>query len=401
MLRMWVTAILGCMVWPVFAAGPCVFGGEEAGKDPAAAARAETLVEQLGDRRFRIRRQAAQSLRQIGLPALKALQNAIKSPDLEVRVRAAQLLEDVERLDHERRLRAFLANPDDQSDRVLPGWKRYRESVGDDRVSRELFVEMQRAEPKLFRMLEAGGKELTNRYETRCVELQSDYSHGHRRKAAMGSVCAMLFVGGVPEVTMSDQTAVVIYNFAHYTEFRTALTSGPKVNQFRKLLGGWIARPGAAAAYQRTRLAMRYNLSEGLVPALEVVSSGGSNSHLQYAILAVGKLGGREHVPVLEKLLDNQAVLGTTRLNNQPNATCEVRDMALAVILHLTGQDPKQYGFKRLRQDSQNLFSANSAGFANDVERKTAFKKWAEWKAANAASKSQTEKSPPPQTDDP
>ncbi len=397
MFRMWVGLLFGCMVWPALLIGPLARAGEDVDK-ASAAARVADLVRQLGDRSFRVRQQAARSLRQIGLPAITALQNAVKSPDLEVRVRAGQLLEDVEQLELERRLELFLRKADNQSDNVLLGWKRYRESVGGDRVARELFVEMQRAEPKLFRMLELGGKELVAEYETRCVELQADYAHGHLHKTALGSVCTLLFVGSDPTLTVSEQAAGAVYNFAHYNEFRAALSSGEKVSQLRKLLGGWIARPGAVATYQRTRLAMRHNLREGLVPALEVLGNGVANWQLQYAILAVGKLGGREHVPGLEKLLDNQTVLGTMKSKNQPVFTCEVRDVVLAVILHLTGQDPKQYGFERLRQDSQYLFSPNTAGFKSDAARETAFKKWAEWKAANAASKAQTEKSPPVRT---
>lgn len=379
----------------VFAGGPIVSAAEPDEETTLSRQQADVLLQQLGDRSFKVRKQAARDLRQMGLRAAPVLRQAAASPDLEVRVRAQRLLDDVERLDHERKLQLFLKRPDGQRDPVLPGWNRYRNLVGGDRVAREVFVEMQRAEPSLFQRLNQGGKQLIAAYEARCAELQSDYAYGRDRRAALGSVCTLLFVGSDPSVTVTEQTAATVYNFTHYAEFRNALSAGPesdpeRVTKLRKLLGKWIAQPGGIAAFQKTQLAMRHNLREGLVPALEVVNDPVAGYQLQYAILAIGKLGTQDHVPAVEKLFDNRAVLGTSRTSNKAVFTCEVRDVALAVVVHLTEQNPKEYGFKRLRRNSQYLFSPNSAGFRKETKREAAFKRWAEWKATQTTGSSPT-----------
>src|SRR5882672_6775618 len=66
------------------------------------ASEAESLVRELGDDLLEVRDRAEARLFALGAPAFPALRNALKSPDAEVRLRAALLLEVVERTDRER-----------------------------------------------------------------------------------------------------------------------------------------------------------------------------------------------------------------------------------------------------------------------------------------------------------
>jgi hypothetical protein len=66
------------------------------------ASEAESLVRDLGDELIEVRERAQVKLFALGAPGIPALRRALSSPDAEVRLRAALLLEVVERTDRER-----------------------------------------------------------------------------------------------------------------------------------------------------------------------------------------------------------------------------------------------------------------------------------------------------------
>ena len=130
-------------------------------------------------------------------------------------------------------------------------------------------------------------------------------------------------------------------------------------------------------------LAMKYDLRKaGLQQAKKIISQQRpSSSMLQYAIIAVGKYGDEEHIPLLKSLLDNKTVCHTwsnQALKKDGSIKIQVRDVALAIILHMTGRDPAKYGFKLLRENPETLYYIYTFGFIDDKEREAAHAKWAE-----------------------
>jgi hypothetical protein len=105
---------------------------------------------------------------------------------------------------------------------------------------------------------------------------------------------------------------------------------------------------------------------------------------LQDAILAVGKLGSQEHIELLTPLLADDTALGN-QFNRQVKKSFQpqVRDVALAVIIHLSGEKPQDYGFTAIQQDAVRLFRSNTMGFASDQQRQAAHKKWQQRLAAH------------------
>ena len=59
----------------------------------------------------------------------------------------------------------------------------------------------------------------------------------------------------------------------------------------------------------------------------------------------------------------------------------QVRDVALANLLHLTGQEPLTYGFLHARSHPQWVFDATSLGMENDEQRDAAAEQWRAWRA--------------------
>ena len=157
----------------------------------------------------------------------------------------------------------------------------------------------------------------------------------------------------------------------------------------KKLLGAWVGRnSGSFSSYHNFMLALQYGLTEALEPAIAALRSGAAQPYAQqYAMLVVGRFGGAEHVSLIEPLLNDHNVLGSNNIDQQEVRT-EVGDVALAILLHLTGEDPQTYGFKFLQKNPQTVIMPLSAGFANDDERQAAIKKWRE-RGEKAGSKCQ------------
>ena len=103
------------------------------------------------------------------------------------------------------------------------------------------------------------------------------------------------------------------------------------------------------------------------------------------AIQIVGRFGTEKDAAALESLLnDTTEFLPQPPVNPaQPSAySVQIRDVALATMLHLTQQDPKDYGFMRARRHPQTVFDASSLGFESDERRAAAAAKGREWKVA-------------------
>src|SRR5690606_13238530 len=113
---------------------------------------------------------ATEQLTKAGLPAFKPLEEAVESPDREIRYRAARILGTIRELDLQRRLEAFLQGKDD--DYELPGWGRFKKSYGDESSARSLFVEMQRADAEMLATLDRSPREAADLVNLRVQQQQ-------------------------------------------------------------------------------------------------------------------------------------------------------------------------------------------------------------------------------------
>ncbi len=87
------------------------------------------------------------------------------------------------------------------------------------------------------------------------------------------------------------------------------------------------------------------------------------------------RFGEGKHAKLLAPLLKNQ----TTCLTCQRGKECyttQLRDAALAAIIHLSGEKVSDYGFPMAPTNQQKFPIAYMLGFANDATRKEAIDKW-------------------------
>ncbi len=362
---------------------------------------ARALIEQLGAAEFRARQEAARQLESLGIAALPYLRLAADHADLEIRYRARDLIERVLTLDHERRLELFQSSKDPVADDLLPGWKRFREAVGSDDEAKALFAEMQRAESRLFRLLDADARELGERLAERVAQISYTGSVA-RVEPPTGRVAALLFIASDKRLDVPEDAMQALYSLVQRNGFVRVFSNPQNDSHLRRVVGLWVGKPSDEGAYLRVQLGLRFQLKECLVPALRMIQNGADGRQLQYAIAAVGKLGGDEHIEGLESLLADDREVWAVRRNGRTEFTSQVRDIALAALLYLTDQDPKTYGFPRLRPHAQYLFVTNTAGFNDAASREQALARWKQWRARQKSvpktdrSEAESDTNPPP-----
>jgi HEAT repeat protein len=339
------------------------------------------LVAQLGAGSFLARERASRRLAEIGLPARESLEQALAHPDAEVRLRAGRVLGVILERDFHVRLEAFAADVEGKSEHHLPGWERFKQSVGSHAAARKLFVEMQRAEPAVLKASEAGAALAGEALARRVFELQeaAEQENYVQEDAPTGRVAALLFAAAPGDVAVSDEVGMYLANIQYQAPFQDAVGRGQQSDLLRKVLAAWISRTeglGSQPKLQNVMAALRLNMKEGLLPATSLARDAALEAYARpYPILAIAKLGGKEHLPLLQPLLEDESQCNEFHEGSKIYRM-QVRDVALLAMLHLTGQNPKDYGFERLQSNEMFLYDPGSVTFASRKKRREAFEKW-------------------------
>lgn len=348
--------------------------------------RPEELVALLGHDSFDIRQRASAALSRLGSKAKPALLAGLKSDDAEVRSRCRRVLVVVLEIDHREQLKAFTADREGTQKHDLPGWRRFKELAGDDHGARLLFTEMQRCEPYLLEAADDAPDALGSMFNERCEQIQRSMVAADpraRQHAALGTVATLFFVATEPSLTVTDDLVMYLHNFSYQPAFQQAMQQSTKRTDafaLRKLLGSWVAREEPPTCYQHFMLALRYDLEESVQPALAALErTDAPTSVLQYALLVVGRFGDRALLPIVEAHLEGKQILGVYQ-DGTEQYPIELGDLALAVAIHLAGQDHAEFGFPSLRRNRQMLFVLNTVGFRGSEQRAAAIAKWHAWR---------------------
>ncbi len=345
------------------------------------------LVQQLGDSSYAAREAAAKRLVSQGLAAKGVLMEALSDGDLEIRIRVHHILACVRQSELDARLAEFIADVHGEEDHGLPGWDPYKELVGGGRDARRLFVEMIRTEDSLLTAYEKGSDELPQLFAVRVASLQPHIIGGSNQTNEIPpeTMATLLLIGADKISAQNSLVTSQLYSLLNHPTAHLTITTGKHSSILIELLEEWVTSGNSMMSHYGMTLALKYNLRKaGLQQAKKIISQSQrttSSSMLQYAIIAVGKYGDEEHIPLLKSLLDNKTVCHTwsnQALKKDGSIKIQVRDVALAIILHMTGRDPAKFGFKLLRENPETLYYVYTFGFIEEEEREAAHAKWAE-----------------------
>lgn len=339
------------------------------------------LVRQLGDPRFSARKQAMTQLVQLGVDAIADLEEGVRSNDREVSYRSRLALMLVRENDFQRRLRAFAAGQDAQESYDLPAWPLFRKQVGDGLEARRLFVEMQQAEPDLLQAVERSPDRAIDALVTRLEKIQQAPNGQRQQTLSLGTIAAVLFVSNQDS---SESVALAVQNLASFYRqdvFAAAIQAGSQRDILRKMLGTWIENARSWDAFHAMLLAMQYDLPQGLVPAKRVLEgeAGDPNQAVYrgFSLQTIARFGSAADIPAVEPLLDDASPYGgTLSVAGTAKYQTQIRDIALATVVHLAKQDPKKFGLNRLKPSSTHVFNTNTVAFEDDTKREEALRLW-------------------------
>ncbi len=354
---------------------------------PGDLARARTLVQQLASEDFAAREQATQELRKFDKAVEVVLREGIASSDVEVQRRCGELLERCQRTDLERALDAYLEKHDD---RVFDQpWPRFAKVLGDTPEARKLFQEMCLAEGALLASLDHSPPAAAEMFACRCQALcnRGFAPQGALDPITLPQACALLYVANDQRLG-AGTSPLLIYNFLHRQEVRTALPGHPVA---RRLVVTFIEhRSEPTFLYQNLNLVHAYGLKECGPWVVKMVQDKTQQPQTRgQALMALARMGGKEHIPALEALLTDATSLGQLQYQNGRVET-QLRDVALAALVILHGQSLEPYEFPFLKQNPHLLkqdpatfqIPAVWLGFANDDARAVALKKYRDSLAA-------------------
>jgi hypothetical protein len=311
-------------------------------------------------------------------------------------LRASKISTAIRRAEFDRRLDAFAADSGGGDD-ALPGWRRYRDLIGDDAEAKSLFVEMQRTAGELLSVAHGSEHALAaqNLLESRLREIGLSLQQGDEEYSE-AEVASCLWAAADERLSLSEDACGTLFAICHQSNLKDDLieikqveasenpTTGAAIaspaSPLRRLVGAVIRRSDGPSAYPAMALAIGFAIDEGLAPAERTIERGAAQAPLlQYAIFAIARFGNRRHAALLESQFSNTARCAGYRADDIEHVA-QVRDLALAAAIHLSGEDPRQYGFSHLQTQSQTVFAPASLGFAGDSERSAAFPKWAEFR---------------------
>jgi hypothetical protein len=356
---------------------------------PAAENNAFDLVRRLGSESYRERELASEQLLKLGLAARPALEQGLTDADLEIRHRCEDILPAVMEVDFKNRIAAFLADKDGKGDYNVPQWRYFRKVAGSDPAARQLFCEMLQGDTlSLLRdCSDHAGREgeVLERY-LRHLQQKMYQPFAGRPPGQFGraELAAVLFIGGLDPASTGRQLGpYIICNMLYQQAARNAVLDGPAAPVLKTLLLRWMRnQTNEQVVMQLGQIIQNLNLKEGQTFLAEVIKEKRVRGFiLAHVVISLARVGGKEQVPVLESLLSDETTLGRIQLNTLAGDT-QIKDVALGMLVHLTGQSHKDYGFSFLAEQPALLWAPNYLGFSTQQQREAAHKKWKDWVVA-------------------
>ena len=392
---------------------------DEAVKVDVSEERIAELVEKLGSDRFEERETASRELQKIGEPALPALRNATQSKDREVRVRSEQLVKALDEKIRKTVTLKFFRETDPKLDFGMTGWRFASEYLGTGRKAKELFMEIYQADPKTIGLLEtsreAGIVEVTNL----AGRMSAKFMAG--ADPTIGETGLLLLAMYLPEIQSNGPVHDAVKSATFSGDYKRAIMLDDKETPARKIFGHWISIVNDANASRAMLTARETRIPESAILARRMLNTELDDSDAMVAISLILLFGDKQDVPLLEGMLKDEKEMdrfelpvgirpgggqipgilpppqsipldspGRPALPNPRDIddgdapmppkievfVAQRRDLALAALLHLAGQDLKQHF--PLMTTSRRGITTSDVAFpeAKPETRANAFEAW-------------------------
>ncbi len=366
------------------------WGGRPAWASENGSLSADKWVERLGADEFNEREEAAKRLLALGTAARAALLEGLRAPDLEVRVRSRALLQEIVHSGFESRLKAFISGKPGAS--PPPGWDKFKSIVGDRPVARQLYAEMFRQDGDLLAAAtnKDGAMSWLEDFRKKVTAIQRERMTRMRAgmvridKEALATLMFLTSEKCIGPNQSADSAVMQVYPLLIDTTsdimFRDPM--------MLKLLDSWaLGQKSGLGAYYALEVSSRKQRFEiSLTLGRRILEDRSAKpNYIPLAAMMVAKAGQVSDVPLIERHLSNTTRFSThhnPRVRKEP-IPIEVRDIVLAMLVHLTGQKLEDYGFKHARPDPVTVYNRYYLFILSDEARQAGLKRWKTWRAAH------------------
>jgi len=413
MNRLWIAMAAWCLASG--AAGAASPDPKDLIIPPAETSRARELVRQLTSEVFKEREQAHDALAKMGRLARPALLEALTSdPSPEVRTRTLRLIPRAEAADLQARIDTFLADTEAKFQHDLPGWNLFKKELdpkdtGTAKALREIYVDAIKvsANMDLLNALastpEAAGRAIAERRMTLFVQ-QNPGAWGRvpaggslqPKQPTLADVAILLLAETHIDskfITRNQNFGVTAAQFIQTQASMNAINNpdaSPQAKAYRQIFVRWMdTRVSPEDLTQIYWMANNFrNVKEAGALLRRIVTTEGVQPYAKaQCLIFLSQRGGADELAVIRTQLKNDTGTGNRipvpNGNNQVFLEAQIRDIALALLLHHDKQDLTKYGFGFQNGFTTAMVAQNyyGYGFKSDDERKAAHKKFEEYEA--------------------
>ncbi len=222
-----------------------------------------------------------------------------------------------------------------------------------------------------------------------------------RRDPTAEDIASLLFAEAHVQSRFVPRTAAISNLITASGFVAAAREMDDRAKVYQAIAAAWLeSRRDPLDMYQAMNTATQLGMPDQTVRlSIRLLTTQGATvSYRGMAATNLARLGTKEHIPLLEKAMADQAVLITIRENllnvpvaERPTHDIQIRDVALAVSLLLSDQKLEDYGFvDHLKANGLKATAANysyTRYYIPEADRKAAFAKWKEWQAADEKGK--------------
>jgi hypothetical protein len=382
---------------------------------PAEMSKAKELVRLLASEVYKEREQAHEALAKMGRLARPALIEGLTTdPSPEIRARTMRLLPRAEAADLQARIETFLADTEAKFHHDLPGWALFRKEIntkeaGTEKALREIYVEAIKAPANLevLTALETSPEVAGRAIGERRMNLFLQQNPGIYGRIAPGMsatpkqpTLADVAILMLAEAQIDSKHIPRNNNFGNITAAQfvqsqasmNALNNpdaSPQAKAYKQLFVKWLdSRVAPDDLNNIYWLANNFrSIKETGALLRRIVSTDGVQPYAKaQSMIYLLQRGGEDELAVLRGQLKNyNSINNGGKVMIAPNVFIEtqLRDIALALLLHNEKQDLKKYGFEFQPGFATNQVATNywGYGFKNDDDRKAAHKKFEEYEA--------------------
>lgn len=360
-----------------------------AAEPPAAPQSPAQLVESLGDKSFRVREAAAKRLASMGADARVALEAGRKSPDKETADRCAQLLASLGENDRLARIDRFeKADPGtDAAD--LPFWKLFCDAVGDTKPSRRDFARLMRVHREELERLQADGRKLSDSHVNRLWDFAKRSAKFDPNAATLSlegveadDLCILFLIGCDPRTP--DNPKLYKMEFVLWDPLFLRGVTDPKGSPtMRKLFARWSRTQTNYRLLMETLRTMRkHQMPECFETGMAIYAreKKGKAVFAALGLFTAGLAATRHQQKVFRDLLADSTLVGEPDFpldGGNVRMRIEMRDIALAALIRLDGQEYREYGIPAFRIiDLKQPYEFHHFGYENDDQRTSTRKLW-------------------------